>query len=107
MTLQKKQLSGPRQRFLELMQLMPFCRIQRLELHDGQPVFEPPPTVVQDLKIGGNNDPRVEIHLRNYTLKQAHLELFQHFDEIKDGMIDELEVRFGLPQMLRLKRTVA
>lgn len=107
MVMTKRQLSSPRQHLLELMQKMNFCRIQGLEIRQGEPVLSPAPVVIQDLKIGGNNDPRVEIHLRDYALKQAHLELFQHFDEIKDGVIDELEVRHGLPQMVRIKRAVA
>lgn len=103
----KSTQSMPRQRLLALMQRLNFCRIQQLQILRGDPVFDPPPAVFHELKIGGHNDPRVEIHLRDFTLKQAHVELFQHFDEIKDGTIDELEVRFGLPQMLKVKRSVA
>ncbi|MGC3971111.1 MAG: hypothetical protein QM775_28375 [Pirellulales bacterium] len=100
----KSQLSVPRQKLLELMQKLNFGRFQQLRLEQGEPVLNPPPLVVQDLKMGGNNDPRVEIHLRNFTLKQAHVELFHHFDAIQDGVIDEMEVRAGLPQMVKIKR---
>ncbi|MFT3881800.1 MAG: hypothetical protein QM703_19340 [Gemmatales bacterium] len=78
-----------------------------MKLRDGEPVLDPPPIVVQDLKIGGNNDLRVEVHLQDFALKQAHIELFEHFDLIQDGAIDELEIRYGLPQMLRVRRTIA
>ncbi|MBL8821956.1 MAG: hypothetical protein JNJ77_05155 [Planctomycetia bacterium] len=107
MAVTKKQLSPPRLRLLELMQKMNFCKIRQLHVHNGEPVFEPAPEVVQYLKIGGNNDPRVEIHLRDYALKQSHLELFQHFSDLQSGIIDELEVRYGLPQVLRIQRAVA
>ena len=88
----KSDLSPARKQLLHLMQKMSFCRIQRLHVKNKEPVFDPAPTVVQDLKIGGNNDSRVEIHLRDYPLKQAHVELFHHFDEINNGVIDELDV---------------
>lgn len=106
-SLTKSCLSPAKKRLLELMQQMNFCRIQRLEVKAGEPVFNPPPTVIQDLRIGGNNDPRVEVHLRDYTLKQAHLELFQHLDELRDGVVDEIEIRYGLPQQMKIKRSVA
>jgi hypothetical protein len=102
----KSQLSPNRQRLLAVMQQHNFCKILQLHVSDGEPVFDPDPTVIQDLKIGGNNDPRIEIHLRDYVLKQAHVELFQHLDELRDGIVDELEVRYGLPQQLKIKRTV-
>ena len=62
MTTHKKQLSPTRQRFLELMQKLNFCQFLGLQLRDGEPVFDPPPVIVQNVKIGGNNDARIEIH---------------------------------------------
>ncbi len=103
----KKELTVGRQRLLELMQLQNFCRIERLEVRLGEPVFEPAPTVIQHVRIGGDNDPKVQVHLKNYALKQAQIELFQHLDELGTGVVDELEVRYGLPQHLKIKRPVA
>lgn len=103
----KMQLSRSRMKLIELMQLVNFGRMKQVHIRLGEPVFDPPPIVIQDLKICGNNHPRLEIHLRDFTLKQAHVELFQHFDEIKNGIIDELEFRCGLPQMLKVNRAVA
>lgn len=105
--MQKSQLSQERQRLVEVMQRMHFCSIINLQLRHGQPVFDPPPALVQNLKIGTRNDLRVQIQLRDFTLKRAHVELFQHFDVIRNGLIDELEVHYGLPQMLKVKRSVA
>ena len=60
------QLSRPRMKLIELMQLVNFGRMKQLKIRQGEPVFDPAPTVIQDLKIGGSNDPRMEIHLRAY-----------------------------------------
>lgn len=103
----KHDLTPARRRLLELMQKHNFCKMERLEIRNGEPVFDPPPTIIQHLRIGGDNEPRIQVHLKNFQLKQAHLELFQHLDDLRDGIVDELEVRFGLPQHLKIKRTVA
>ena len=107
MALMKSDLSPARQRLLQLMQKQNFCRIENLHIHNGEPVFDPPPMVLQYLRIGGDNEPNIHIHQKNYVLKQAQVELFQHLDELWDGVVDEIEVRHGLPQHLRIKRAVS
>lgn len=107
MTVFKKELTVGRQRIIELMQTHNYCRIEHLEVRQGEPVFDPPPTVIQHLRIGGDNDPKVQIHLKNFALKQAHLELFQHLDTLGTGVVDAIEVRAGLPDYLKIRRSVA
>lgn len=107
MTVFKKDLSAARQRLLELMQRQNFCRIERLEVRQGEPVFEPPPTVIQHVRIGGDNDPKVQMHLKNYALKQAQVEMFQHLDDLGTGVVEAIEVRAGLPDHMKIKRSVA
>lgn len=107
MTVFMKDLSDGRKRLLNLMQRQNFCRIERLEVRQGEPVFDPPPLVIQHVRIMGNNDPKVQIHLKNYALKQAQVELFQHLDELGTGVVDAIEVRAGLPDHLKIKRSVA
>ncbi len=92
----KQSLSASRRRLLELMQRYSFCRIENLQVRGGEPVFDPPPRVAQDIKIGGENGPRPEIEKDDFLLRASVIELFEHLQRIGDGRIALIEVRYGL-----------
>ena len=79
------------------MQQLNFGRIENLVIKGGQPVLSPPPRVVREVKFGGENGPRPEASIKDFTLKAQVVELFRHMDEIRDGVIGVLEIQHGLP----------
>ena len=95
--LSKAALSPARRRLVELLQQLNFGRVEGLSVLDGDPVFDPPPRVVREVKFGGENGSRPEAAASDFPLKSQVVELFRHFDEIGDGTIDVLEVKHGLP----------
>lgn len=95
--LSKHDLSARRTALLELMQSINFGRIEGLAILDGEPVLDPPPRVVREIKFGGENGPRAELDASDFVLKSQVVELFQHLDELADGTIDVIEVKHGLP----------
>jgi hypothetical protein len=100
--LSKHDLSARRAGLLELMQAINFGRIEGLAVLDGEPVLDPPPRVIREVKFGGENGPRPELDAGNFLLKTQVVELFQHFDHLGDGTIDVLEIKHGLPFRLIL-----
>jgi hypothetical protein len=82
---------------LKLMQSINFGRIEHLLVHDGEPTVDPRPVVVREYKFGGENGPRPELTTDYFLLKQQVVELFAFFDELRDGVIDALEIKHGLP----------
>jgi hypothetical protein len=98
----KKSLSASRTQLLELMQKYNFCRIENLQVRGGEPVFDPPPRVAQDIKIGAENGPRPEIDKGDFLLRASVIELFEHLHRIGDGRIAVIEVRYGLPFRLTI-----
>ena len=46
----KEALSPARKRLIELMQEINYGRIEELQIRDGEPVFNPPPTVLRQPK---------------------------------------------------------
>ena len=102
--LTKAGLSTPRQRLVEAMQRIAFGRIEQLHIRDGDPVFEPPPRIVQEIKIGGEGDPRAPITGCGFALKKQVVELFQHLAQLGNGTIEAIEVRHGLPSRITLER---
>ncbi|GIW80428.1 MAG: hypothetical protein KatS3mg105_2235 [Gemmatales bacterium] len=95
--LSKHDLSARRAGLVELMQRINFGRIESLAVLDGDPVFDPPPRIVREVKFGSENGPRPEVDANNFLLKTQVVELFQHFDQLGTGTIDVIEVKHGLP----------
>jgi len=93
----KSSLSPRRRCLLELLQRVNFGRLESLVVADGEPVFDPPPRIVREIKFGGENGPRPEAPIEDFELKAQVVELFRHIDELQDGVIGVLEIKHGLP----------
>jgi hypothetical protein len=93
----KASLSPARRRLLELLQQVNFGRVEGLALEGGEPLFDPPPRVVREIKIGGENGPRAELDGTDFRLKAQVVELFQYLDQLGSGTIDVVEIKHGLP----------
>jgi hypothetical protein len=93
----KSELPEGSRRLVELMQQLNFGRIENLSVRDGQPLLEPPPRVVREIKIGGDNGPRPEALRDDFPLKAQHSELFACLADLGEGTVVLLEVKHGLP----------
>src|SRR5262249_10304250 len=90
-------LSVSRQRLVRLMQVINFGRIEGLAVREGEPVFDPDTRIIRDIKFGGENGPRPERGTDNFALKSQVVELFKQLDDLKNGIIDTLAIKHGLP----------
>jgi hypothetical protein len=100
-------LSPARRRLVSLFQQVNFGRIESLLVRDGEPVFDPPPRIVREVKFGGENGPRPELKRTDFQLKTQVIEIFSALDPIRDGTIDAIEVKHGLPFRMFLPGGVA
>jgi len=98
----EKTLTPARLKLTRLMQEINFGSIYELVIQRGQPVFEPPPRVVRLVKLDGTNGPRGELSRSDFVMKAALLELFHNLDHVDDGARVSLEVKHGLPFLMRL-----
>lgn len=103
----KARLSAAKRRLVELMQRVGFGRIEGLPVRAGEPVLDPPPRVVREIRFGASNGPRRELGLRDFALKTQVGELFQHLGRVGDGMVRSLEIKHGLPLLMRVEGTVS
>lgn len=103
--LTKATLPEPHQRLIELMQRINHGRIEGLAIRRGAPAFNPPPRVVQDIKLGGENGPRPELQRDDFALRSQVTELFEHLARLGDGVVTVLEVKHGLPFKLVIEQT--
>jgi len=102
----KRSLSAPRRRLLELMQEINFGRIEGLAVRGGEPVLDPPPRVVREIKFGGENGPRRELGSGDFALKAQAVEFFTHLSRLGDGTVEILEIKHGLPFRMSVEEAV-
>lgn len=102
----KARLSEPRRRLVEMMQQMVFGRIDGLAVRGGEPVFDPKPRVIRDIKLGSENSPRVESNDEDFMLKSQIVELFDYLTEVQNGSVQSIEIKHGLPFRLIVEHTV-
>src|SRR5262245_51472004 len=100
----KSSLSDPLHRLLEMMQFINFGRIESLRVHGGQSVFEPPPRIIQQLRLGGENCTRTEAGLQDFWLKQQTIEMLRAIADLGDGEVSVIEVKHGLPYTVEIER---
>ena len=104
--IKKASLSPGRRRLVEMMQQLNFGRIEDLEIRAGEPLFNPAPRVVQDIKIGAENGPRPESGIPDFLLKNQVIELFEHIDRMGDATVACIDVKHGLPFKLVVEQAV-
>ena len=100
----KSCLSAAQIHLVELLQNLNFGRVEVLKVTGGEPVFDPPPRIIQKLKIGGENGRRPEVAFTEFRLKQGLIELLDLITSLGDGEIQSIEVRYGLPCALEIHR---
>jgi len=105
--MRKVSLSTRQQRFLEWMQRLNFGCILDLAVRDGQPVFDPPPRLVREVKFGGENGPRPETAKTDFALKAQVQDLFAHLEAMGDGVVQCIEVKHGLPFKMTVEEVTA
>ena len=93
----KSSLSHPGRRLVELMQRINFGRVEGVFVRRGEPVLDPPPRLVREVKFCAENGPRAETAKEDFALKAQVRELFAHMEAMGDGVISRIEVKHGLP----------
>lgn len=93
----KADLSPARQQLVTQMQRINFGSIEHLAIVDGDPVLDPLPRFVRELKFGADNGPRPEATLNNFTLKTQVAELFEVLDQLGTGRVERIEIKHGVP----------
>jgi hypothetical protein len=64
------EISTPRQALVRLEQWIDYGQILDLEVRDREPVFDPPPTVVREIKLDADSGGRPESELADFVLCQ-------------------------------------
>ena len=84
-----------------MMQALHFGWIEELRIRDSQPVLDPGPKVIREVKLGARS--RTRAPADEVVAKRQVQELLDTMDQIGDGVIKRVEVRHGLPFRLILE----
>ena len=103
----KSSLSPSQQKLLAEMQRINYGRIEGLPVRRGEPVMDPLPRVVREIKFGGENGPRPESAKADFALKVQIRELFAQLEALGDGVIPCIEIQRGLPFRMTVEEVCA
>ncbi len=97
-----RDLSASERLLVEAMRELGFGRFEFVQIRNGQPIVDPLPTAVRDVKFGAkapsNTDPPGD-----FDLKRQVVELFEYTRSVNAGEIRTLEVRHGLPFSMEIE----
>ena len=96
-------LSTPRQVFIRQCQRMGFGKIVGLAVRGGDPIFTEATQILIDVKLEADEGPRAEQQLGDFVLCAELVRLFRKLDTVRDGEINLVEVRTGIPRRIVLK----
>ena len=96
-------LSPARQALVRLFQTINHGSIEDLEVRQSEPVFDPLPVILKDVKLDKDEEPRPELALKDFVLSSEVLRLLALLDEMKSGTIRLIEVRAGIPRRIQMQ----
>jgi hypothetical protein len=96
-------LSTPRQVLVRLCQSIDYGQILDLQVRDREPVFNPPPTLLLDIKLDADSSGRHESELADFVLCDEVCRLLGRIDELQAGRIQRIEVRAGIPRRVLIE----
>jgi hypothetical protein len=98
------QLSAPRQALVRLFQSVNFGHILNVAIENGDPVYHPGPSVMLDVKLDADECERQEADLPDFALRDEVRRLMARLDQLKNGRIERIEVRSGIPRRVVIER---
>ena len=93
-------LSPARKSCVRACQQLNFGKVIALGVVRREPVFNDDTRTLVDLKLDIEDGPRPKLALDDFELPSEWVKLFAKLDAIGDGVIDEVEIRAGLPRKI-------
>lgn len=97
-------LSPARKTLVRLCQTINHGSIEGLEVRQSEPVFDPFPMLVKDVKLDGDDEQRPEFALVDFILCDQVCRLLRLLDRMDSGAIRRIEVRAGIPRRMLVEQ---
>jgi hypothetical protein len=98
------QLSASQRTLVRVLQSINFGSIELLVVRCGEPVFSPEPTVLIEVKLDSEPEPRPESDIADFELRAEIIRLLAQIELLGDGSIERIEVRHGIPWRAVIER---
>jgi hypothetical protein len=93
-------LSPARQALVRLCQTLNFGSIEDLKVEHAEPVFDPPPVILKEVKLDSDEGSREELAMADFAVTDEIVRLITRLDEIQRGILRRIEVRTGIPRRI-------
>jgi hypothetical protein len=80
--------------------------IENLKVEHSEPVFDPWPVTLRDVKLDSDEGPRPELALGDFVVSDEVCRLLSLLDEMGCGTVRRIEVRAGVPRRIVLESQV-
>ena len=97
-SLRLSDLSPARQALIRICQAIDHGSIEHLEVRKSEPVYDPAPVMVKDVRLDKDEGPRPELALSDFTVSDEVCRLLKMLDTVESGSIRHIEVRAGIPR---------
>ena len=84
-----------------------FGRITNIPVRDGESELTPDTVIEREIKLGGQSGPRPERDQDDFILKQEVVALLEHLAQMGSGKVCLLEIKHGLPFLMRIEERAA
>ncbi|HEX8876045.1 MAG: hypothetical protein IT438_06670 [Phycisphaerales bacterium] len=95
----KASLDEGSQRLIAMMHRIGFGRIESLSVSAGRPVFDPPPRVIREVRLGAESSSPKRVGDADFAVKSAVVDLLAELAVVGVATV-AIEVRHGLPARL-------
>ena len=95
-----KSLSPARRRLVLNMKEIRFGRIEGLRVRDGEPVLDPPPRTLRDIKLGRAPGDAARSEGDDFTLKAEVVDLLDVLEREQTFTVELIEILHGLPHRM-------
>ena len=95
----KASLDEGSQRLIAMMHRIGFGRIESLSVSNGRPVFDPPPRVIREVRLGAESSSPKRVGDADFAVKSAVVDLLAELAVVGVATV-AIEVRHGLPARL-------
>jgi hypothetical protein len=104
--LRLSELSPERQALVRLCQAINHGSIEDLEVRNYEPVFDPWPLTLRDVKLDSDEGPRPELALADFVVSDEVIRLMGLLDEMDCGTVRRIEVHAGLPRRMLVESQI-
>ena len=85
---------------VRLCQSIDYGQILNLAVFEREPIYNPPPSLLLDIKLNADCGGRSECELMDFALCEEVCSLLDRLDRMKGGCIRRIEVRAGIPRRI-------